>query len=86
MKCYVNYFCFREVVGKMSVSDFLDEVTEDELWPAWSRKLYIEELQRQGDSPGLAAFRLTQRMNGLREQWARNRHGEAMANSPSIHA
>ena len=48
-----------------------DQVSDDELWSSAMRDAYVKELVKMGDSPELAQFRLRQRMNGLREQWAK---------------
>lgn len=54
----------------MQISDYFHLVDMEAVLPQESRAIYTRELQRQGDSPELAEFRLDQRIRGLREQHA----------------
>lgn len=54
-----------------TLEEIWDQVSDDELWPPPMRDVYVKELIRMGDSPGMAQFRLRQRMSGLRERWAK---------------
>lgn len=66
-----------------------DQVGDDELWPPAMREAYVKELVKMGESPELAKFRLCQRMNGLREQWAKENYTHCVSvqgGTVSIHA
>ncbi len=54
----------------MQISAFFHRVDMSRILPQYSRDIYMRELQRQGDSPELAQFRLQQRIDGLLLQHA----------------
>ena len=54
----------------MQISTFFPRVDMSQVLPQFSRDIYTRELQRQGDPPELAQFRLQQRIDGLLLQHA----------------
>ena len=54
----------------LQISAFFPQIDMSRVLPQYSRDIYTRELQRQGDSPELAQFRLQQRIDGLLLQHA----------------
>ena len=54
----------------MQISSFFSQIDMSRVLPQSSRDIYMRELQRQGDPPELAQFRLQQRIDGLLLQHA----------------
>jgi len=55
---------------QIQISTFFPKIDMSKILPQYSRDIYTRELQRQGDSPELAQFRLQQRIDGLLLQHA----------------
>jgi hypothetical protein len=54
----------------LQIKDFFHLINMEQVLPQYSRDIYTHELQRQGDAPELAQFRLQQRIDGLLIQHA----------------
>ena len=55
---------------QIQISAFFPQIDMSRVLPQYSRDIYTRELQRQGDPPELAQFRLQQRIDGLLLQHA----------------